>query len=123
MLDALVLTRALLHPSDRIAWLAVLHAPWCGLGLADLLALTGEGEDADPGASVAHLVLERRGFVSEEGQRLLDRAWPLLKTVPPLAARRLLLTSNAPGVRWVAMLRCLPIAGTMCNATYRCCAK
>jgi len=80
VLDALALTRALLHPSDRIAWLAVLHAPWCGLGLADLLALTGEGEEADPGATVAHLVRERRRFVSEQGQQLIDRAWPLLET-------------------------------------------
>jgi ATP-dependent helicase/nuclease subunit A len=80
VLDALALTRALIHPSDRIAWLAVLHAPWCGLGLTDLLALTGEGEEADPGATIAQLVRERRGFVSEQGQRLIDRAWPLLET-------------------------------------------
>ena len=78
VLDALALTRALLHPSDRIAWLAVLHAPWCGLGLADLLALTGEGENADPAAPIGHLVQERRKFVSQQGKALLDRAWPLL---------------------------------------------
>jgi len=92
VLDALALTRALLHPSDRIAWLAVLHAPWCGLGLSDLLALTGEGEEADPGASIAHLVQTRRAFVSKEGQRLLDRAWPLLETAVATLGRTSLAT-------------------------------
>jgi len=92
VLDAFALTRALLHPSDRIAWLAVLHAPWCGLGLADLLALTGEGEDADQGATIAHLVQERRRFVSEQGQRLLDRAWPLLETAVETLGRTSLAT-------------------------------
>lgn len=92
VLDALALTRALLHPADRVAWLAVLHAPWCGLGVADLLALTGEGDESDPGATVAQLMRERRGLLSEQGQKLVDRAWPVLETAVATLGRTSLAT-------------------------------
>ncbi|MEO6924648.1 MAG: UvrD-helicase domain-containing protein, partial [Bryocella sp.] len=80
VLDILTLTRALLHPADRVAWLAVLRAPWCGLSLADLLSLTGEGATAERWAPMLQLIGARREQLSEDGQRLLDRVWPVLTT-------------------------------------------
>ena len=81
----LALTRALLHPADRIAWLAVLRAPCCGLALEDLYRLAGgENHGSDPSLlePIEQLLddPERLGQLSADGQERIARVWPLLRT-------------------------------------------
>ena len=42
--DLISLTRAILQLNDRIAWLAVLRAPWCGLDLHDLSIIAADND-------------------------------------------------------------------------------
>ena len=76
--DLLALTRALLHPADRVAWLAVLRAPWCGLTLADLHSLAGDSPDA----TIWDLLQDapRLERLSPDGQRRLRRVVRVLET-------------------------------------------
>ncbi len=66
LLDLLSLTRALLHPMDRIAWLAMLRAPWCGLTVRDLHTLTGADDRAMRRRPMLELIEERLGLLDSE---------------------------------------------------------
>ncbi len=76
--DLIALTRALLHPADRIAWFAVLRAPWCGLLLSDLIIIA----DDLPNTSIFE-ELQKKSLLqtlSIEAQQRLTRILPILQT-------------------------------------------
>jgi ATP-dependent exoDNAse (exonuclease V) beta subunit len=79
ILDIYSLTRAMLHPADRVAWLAVLRAPWCGLELADILTLCGQDDSKWEYYTVFELIRERGSLISDDGRRLLNRIFPILE--------------------------------------------
>src|SRR5688572_14474057 len=90
--DLAGLTRALLHLHDRIAWLAVLRAPWCGLTFADLEALCGNDRDS----AIWDLLQRpsRLAALSVDGQA---RARSVVATLTAAFAAR----EHAPLSRWV----------------------
>jgi ATP-dependent helicase/nuclease subunit A len=74
--DLLSLQKALWHRADRVHWLAVLRAPWCGLTLADLHALVS----GDKQRTVWQLMNdnERIQQLSADGQERLQHVRAVL---------------------------------------------
>ena len=90
--DLMALTQALLHPGNRLAWLAILRAPWCGLTLRDLEALV----NGAPAAAVWDLLQDpaRQERLSPDGRERIGRLIPVLRDA--LAQR-----GRLPVRRWV----------------------
>ncbi len=65
VLDILAITRALLHPVDRTAWLAVMRAPWCGTGVADLHVLAGGDRRDLRNEPLRHLMRQHANALGE----------------------------------------------------------
>ena len=75
--DLIALTRALFHVADRVAWLAILRAPWCGLSLSDLFILS----NSHTKKSLWEQLQTDSIFdeLSSDGQERLQRILPILK--------------------------------------------
>jgi ATP-dependent exoDNAse (exonuclease V) beta subunit len=86
VLDVLSLARALLAPLDRIAWLGVLRAPWCGLSLAGLLRLSSGDDTTLLPRPVVELIEERLPALDLDDQRAAGRVLQVLRALPGLRA-------------------------------------
>jgi ATP-dependent helicase/nuclease subunit A len=74
--DLLTLFRALHHRADRVHWLALLRAPWCGLKLADLHALAAD----DRKSTIWQLMQDdaRVARLSDDGRQRLKHVHDVL---------------------------------------------
>ncbi|MGA2851123.1 MAG: UvrD-helicase domain-containing protein [Terracidiphilus sp.] len=86
ILDALALAQALLSPLNRVAWLGVLRAPWCGLTLADLHLLTSADDPGLLARPIPDLLVERQKLLSGEGRQAVRRVLQALDSVSALRA-------------------------------------
>jgi ATP-dependent exoDNAse (exonuclease V) beta subunit len=77
--DIAALTHALVQPADRLASLAVLRAPWCGLMLPDLFAVFAAAE-MRPDRTIAGLMRSPESIagLSPDGQSRLARVAEVL---------------------------------------------
>jgi ATP-dependent helicase/nuclease subunit A len=79
VMDLTALTRALLHPMDRIAWLTILRAPWCGLSVKDLHTLCGKDDKQFASSPISVLLRDRTSLLSEDGQARATRVAAVLE--------------------------------------------
>ena len=75
--DLVSLTKALSHPGDRLSWLSLLRAPWCGLCLADLHVLAGGTGDRPILDSLRDSRI--REGLTREGRERVQRVLPVLE--------------------------------------------
>ena len=82
VLDMMSLTRALVSPADRVAWLSLLRTPFCGLGLEDLLTLSNSSM-VNPYTGDAILEQLRNLLESTSSQRLSHYGLQTLTRIIP----------------------------------------
>ncbi|MDP1524567.1 MAG: UvrD-helicase domain-containing protein [Rhodocyclaceae bacterium] len=107
--DLLSLTHALCHRADRVHWLAILRAPWCGLTLADLHALAGNVGADRTAWSLMH-DQERIAALSDDGRQRLAHAVAALAPVIEAPGRLPLRRQVETAWRRLGGRRCLSSA-------------
>jgi ATP-dependent helicase/nuclease subunit A len=87
ILDAVSLTRALFNPEDRVAWLGLLRAPWCGLSLAELHTIAGTDEGSRSNSPVPRLIHERLHLLPADSRKALERVLAVYTSAEYLRAK------------------------------------
>jgi ATP-dependent exoDNAse (exonuclease V) beta subunit len=99
ILDLLSLTHALAQPADRLAWLALLRAPWCGVDLRDLFTLAAAADTTDWCEAVTSPTIRAR--LTESGAARMTRFAAVIE--PALLSRgRASLVSRVRGA-WLTL--------------------
>lgn len=108
VIDMMTLTKVLNDPSDRIAWLSFLRAPWCGLSLNDLHAVSNDiGQSCIVLSDDHPLVLSQiktfreNASISNEGKSALTRIYSALTSAWD-SRRRKSLRSSVEGL-WISL--------------------
>jgi ATP-dependent exoDNAse (exonuclease V) beta subunit len=84
--DLSALTRALCHRDDRIAWFALLRAPYCGLTLADLAHVGAQGRERTLWQLLTDDAVIRQ--LSQDGRARLERIRPIVAAALEAYGRR-----------------------------------
>lgn len=90
--DLLSLLMALLRLGDRVSWLAVLRAPWCGLDLADLLKLSQASLETTLWSICEESAVSKQ--LSTAGRQRLQR-------IKPIIAEALAIRWRVPLASWL----------------------
>jgi len=90
--DVWSLTQALLMPANRLAWLALLRSPWCGLSLTDLHAIANFSKSQSIYFALSHL--EHMTLLSDEGRLRAAFIYTVLHNA-------LLIRHQQPLVDWI----------------------
>ncbi|MEX0617688.1 MAG: UvrD-helicase domain-containing protein [Pseudohongiellaceae bacterium] len=75
--DLLNLTSALAHPGDRLAWLAILRAPWCGLLIPDLHVVAKHAVESSLWSTLQQQAA--LDALSEDGRQRVEGVLPVLR--------------------------------------------
>jgi ATP-dependent helicase/nuclease subunit A len=102
--DVLSLTYALHHLADRVHWLNILRAPWCGLTLNDLYTIAGKNHHA----TVWQLMLQ-----AQRDKTLSDDGHARLTHVIAVIENALMHQGKMPVRRWLESVW-LQLGGAKC---------
>lgn len=101
VLDLLSLLRALLHPADRIAWLSVLRAPWCGLDIPALHAISGDLSTDESGLDIPALIRLHQNRLDPDSLRRVSHVLRVLEDAQAAYADGALAGSPAGLALWL----------------------